>query len=192
MTSPVTAQGPAIQGMSTQQQGFTPGFPAPLGIEQYLGQPQQYWGQPQQSGGLQQAYGQAQFPGQQLSAQQQGPVQQIVQSLVNQLLPIAHQVILPQVLATAMQQIPIHLQQLVGQQAAWQVAQQLGQQPFGQQPFGQQPFGQQPFGQQPFGQQPFGQMGWQQQPFGQMGWQQQPQVAYQGQTPFGRSYQGSF
>src|SRR5436190_10954824 len=35
MTTPVTAQGPAVQGISMQQQGFPP----PLGIEQYLGQP---------------------------------------------------------------------------------------------------------------------------------------------------------
>ena len=146
MTIPVTTQGPAAAGMPIQQQGYTPGFPAPLGIEQYLGQPQQYAGFPQQYGGLQPFYRQPQFPGQQLSAQQQGPVQQIVQSLVNQLLPIAHQVILPQVLATAMQQIPIHLQQLVGQQAAWQVAQQL---PFGLMGWQQLPFGQ--LGQTPFG-----------------------------------------
>jgi hypothetical protein len=101
-----------------QQQGFPP----PLGIEQYLGQPQQYGGQPQQYGM------QPQFPG-----QQQLPVQQIVTSLVSQLLPIAQQVILPQVVAAATQQIPWHLQQLVAQQLAWQQPQfgQWGQNPFG-------------------------------------------------------------
>ena len=120
MTTPVTAQGPAVQGISMQQQGFPP----PLGIEQYLGQPQQYGGFPQQS------YMQPQFPG-----QQQLPVQQIVTSLVSQLLPIAQQVILPQVVATATQQIPWHLQQLIVQQLqqmAWQP--QFGQ--GGQNPFG--------------------------------------------------------
>ena len=148
MTTPVTAQGSAVQGMSTQQ-GYAPGFPPPLGIEQYLGQPQQYggfpqsWGAPQQfMGGFSQPYGgtpqqsymQPQFPGQQLLSGQQLPIQQIVQALVSQLLPIAQQVILPQVVATATQQIPQHLQQLV----AWQLSQQTGwQQPFTQQgPFG--------------------------------------------------------
>jgi hypothetical protein len=129
MTTPVTAQGPAVTGMSTQQQGYTPGFPPPLGIEQYLGQPQQYGGFGQQYGGLQQSYMQPQSTG------QQGPIQQIVQSLVSQLLPVAYQVILPQVLATAMQQIPIHLQQLVAQQAAWQQGWQQPQ--FAQQGQGQ-------------------------------------------------------
>jgi hypothetical protein len=134
--------------MSTQQQGYAPGFPPPLGIEQYLGQPQQYgglpqyWGSPQQftGGGFPYQYGGAaqqprmlsQFPG-----QQQLPIQQIVQALVSQLLPIAQQVILPQVVAIATQQIPQHLQQLVAQQ----LSQQAGwQQPhFGTQ--GQNPFG---------------------------------------------------
>jgi hypothetical protein len=134
MTTPVTAQGPGLQGMSTQQ-GTTPSFPPPLGIEQYFGQPQQF-GSPQLYGGFPQQFGSPQygFPHQSQFAGQQGPVQQIVQSLVSQLLPIAHQVILPQVLATAMQQIPLHLQQLVTQQVAWQLGQQMSwQQPSGQQ-----------------------------------------------------------
>lgn len=159
MTSPVTTQGPAIYGMSTPQQGYAPGFPPPLGIEQYLGQPQQYGGFPTQSGGSPMWYGspqqfsaQSQFPGQQMQSQfpgqqqpfgqygqsqqfgqQQFPIQQIVTSLVSQLLPIAQQVILPQVVATAMQQIPWHLQQLVTQQLAGQQPQfgQPGQSPFG-------------------------------------------------------------
>ena len=128
MTTPVTAQGPAIQGMSTQQQGYAPGFPPPLGIEQYLGQPQQYGGSPQQFPM------QAQFPGQQqFPWQQQLPAQQLVQSLVSQLLPIAQQVILPQVVAIATQQIPQYLQQIVAQQLGWQQQQfgQAGQTPFG-------------------------------------------------------------
>ncbi len=143
MTTPVTAQGPAVQGMSTQQ-GYAPGFPPPLGVEQYLGQPQQYrfpqfWGsppqfmggEPQQNGGaLHQSYMQSQFPGlqqfsgQQLPAAQQFPFQQIVPVLVGQLLPIAQQVILPQVVAIATQQIAQHVQQLVHQQVAWQLSQQ--------------------------------------------------------------------
>ena len=167
MTTPVTTHGPAAQGMSPQQRGYMPGFPAPFGLEQYLGQPPQYAGLPQQYGGFPQQYGgfhqqslvQSQFPGQH---QLQGPqfpilqIQQIVQSLVSQLLPIAHQVILPHVVATAAQQIPVHLQQLVAQQVTWQLAQQGG---------------------------------WQQPYIGQTGWQQ-PQFGHQGQ--FGNSYPGSF
>jgi hypothetical protein len=130
MTTPVTAQGPGLQGTSAQQ-GYPPGFPIPLGIEQYFGQPQQS-GSPQLYGGFPQQYGSPQygFPQQSQFGGQQGPVQQIVQSLVSQLLPVAHQVILPQVLATAMQQIPLQLQQLGAQQVAWQLGQQMGwQQP---------------------------------------------------------------
>ena len=51
MTTPVTTQSPATQGMSQQQRGYTPGFPPPFGLEQYLGQ-QQHGGFPQQHGGL--------------------------------------------------------------------------------------------------------------------------------------------
>ena len=150
MTIPTTTQGPTMQGMSPQQ-GYPQGFPPPLGIEQYLGQPQQYGGFPPQYGGSpQQSPMQWQFPGQQqLSGQL--PIQQIVQSLVSQLLPIAQQVILPQVVATAAQQIPVHLQQLVAQQVNSQLAQQGGWQSphLGQQSGWQQPFAQQ--GQSQFG-----------------------------------------
>jgi hypothetical protein len=136
MTTPVTAQGPGVQGISTQQQGYAPGFPPPLGIEQYFGQPQPYGGFPQPWSSPQQLPG-MQFPGQQHLATQPHQVQQVVQALVSQLLPIAQQVILPQVVASATQQIPYHLQQLVisqlGQQASWQ------QPPFGQ--FGPSQFG---------------------------------------------------
>jgi hypothetical protein len=132
MTTPVTTQGPGIQGMSTYQQGQVPGFPQPLGIEQSLGQ-QYGW---------------------------QQPGQQVTGAVVSQLLPIAYQVILPQVLVTAMQQIQACLQQIAGHLAV-----QYGQQLFGQQLFGQQgqqqPFGNLGyFGQQPLlVQQPFGQQG---------------------------------
>src|SRR5215472_4232266 len=150
MTTPVTTQSPVSQGISPQQQGYPLGFPPSLGIEQYLGQPQQYGGFPQQYASLpQQSHMQGQFPGQQPFGQL--PIQQIVQSLVSQLLPIAQQVILPQVVATATQQIPMHLQQLVAQQVNWQLAQQGGwHQNLGQQAGWQQP----PFAQQ--GQSQFG------------------------------------
>lgn len=180
MTTPVTTQGPATQGMPTQQRGYMQGFPPPFGLEQYLGQSQQYGGFPQQHGGYpQQSHTQWQFPGQHQLTGQQFPIQpqqvqqpqqiqQIVQSLVSQLLPIAQQVILPQVVGTAAQQIPMYLQQLVTQQVTWQLGQQLGQQ--GGHQFGQPG-------------------GWQQPNFGQPGWQQ-PQFTQQGQ--FGQSYPGSF
>ena len=135
MTTPVTTQGPAMQGMPSQQ-GYMPGFPAPLGIEQYLGQQQPYGGSTQQS------YMQPQFPGTQLPGQQ-NQIHQIVQPLVSQLLPIAQQVILPQVVATAVQQIQVYLHQFVTQQLNSQFGQQGWQQPqFGQQGW-QQPFTQQ-------------------------------------------------
>jgi hypothetical protein len=168
MTTPITTQSPAMQGMSTQQ-GLTPGFPAPLGVENYLGQPSL-------SGGF--------------------------TPLVSQLLPIAQQVILPAVMATAIEQIQVYLYQLVAQQVS-QYGQQGGQQsPFGQQPpFGQQGWQQPQFGQHsPFGQQFGGQQpylspytGWQLPPFGQHSpFGQQSPFGHQGHGPFGRSYQGSF
>jgi hypothetical protein len=141
MTTPVTTQGPAIQGMSTPQQGYAPGFPPPLGLEQYLGQPQQYGGFfpqyggfPAWSGSPQQFSMQPYFPGQ---VQPAGPhhtaIQQVIPTLVSQLLPIAQQVILPQVVATATQQIPWYLQQLVTQQLTGQQPQfgHMGQTSFG-------------------------------------------------------------
>jgi hypothetical protein len=154
MTTPVTAQGPAFQGMSTPQQGYGPGFPPPLGLEQYLGQPQQYGGFPAWYGSPQQVPMQSQYAGQlpfgqqsfgqqpfgQFGQQPFGPfgqyhsqIQQIVPLLVTQLLPIAQQVILPQVVATAAQQIPWYLQQLVTQQLAGQQSQfgHMGQNQFG-------------------------------------------------------------
>ena len=118
MSTPVIAQGPAMQGMATQ--GYAQGFPPPLGIEQYLGQGQQYGGFPQQP------FTQSQFPGQQQGFGQQPQIHQIVQSLVTQLQPIAAQVILPQVVATAVQQIQVHLHQLVAQEVNWQLTQQSG------------------------------------------------------------------
>lgn len=121
MTTPLTAQGPALHGMPTQQQGYAPGFPAPLGMEQYLGTPQQQYGSfPQYSAFPQTGFAQSQFGGQQV------PIQQVIQSLVSQLLPIAQQVILPQVVATATQQISAQLAQIVAQQVNTQLAQQGG------------------------------------------------------------------
>lgn len=143
MTTPVTAQGPAVQGMPAP--GYPPGFPPPLGIEQYLGPDRPYGGFPQQS------FLPAQFPGWQQLFGQQSQIHPAAQSLAAQLLPIAQQVILPQVVAAAVAQIQVHLHQLVAQQASWQLAQQSGwqQQPYLNQLTGwQQPqSGQQGYGQ---------------------------------------------
>lgn len=135
MTAPTITptQGMAGQGASAPQQGpgQAPGFPAPLGIEQYLGLPQQY---PQY---LQQY---PQYP--------QYQVQQVVQQLVAQILPMAQQVVLPQVVAAASQQIHQQLQQLVAQYVSGQPHGGLGSQSMaggGQPPFTGQygsPFGQ--------------------------------------------------
>ena len=131
------------QGTSAMQQGQVPGFPVPLGIEQYLGLPQM-------GAGTQQPY-----PGSQQPNQQQYQVHQVVQHLAAQILPVAHQIILPQVVAAASQQLHQHLQQLVTQY----LAQYAGGQAYGG--WGGQQFSggwqQQPFtGQYGF---PFGQAG---------------------------------
>ena len=121
MTTPIATQGPGTQGMQQAP------FPPPFGLEQYLG-PQfggQQYGQPQfggqQSGGQQfpgQQYGASQFQGQQHGGQQQ---------MVAQLLPLAYQAILPQVIATAAQQIQQHVQYLVTQQlGGWGQGRQWG------------------------------------------------------------------
>jgi hypothetical protein len=98
MTSPLTAQGPGTQAMHQ-----TP-FPVPFGLEQYPGQ--QQWGGQQFPGQL---FGGQQLPGQQF---QGGGQQQIVA----QLLPIAYQAILPQVIATATQQVHQYVQYLANLQ----------------------------------------------------------------------------
>jgi hypothetical protein len=123
-TQGLTAQGLAGSGILPQQGTVTPGFPSPIGAEQYLGTtqqygfPQQHWyPYPQQQG----------FPQQHEFPQQQGFPQQgqQVSQLVGQILPIAQQMILPQVIALAAQQIQQHVQQLVTQLA---VPQLTGQQ----------------------------------------------------------------
>jgi hypothetical protein len=76
-------------------------FPPSFGLEQYLG-PQ--WGGQQLPG---QTFGGQQSPGQTFGGQQQ---------MVAQLLPIAYQAILPQVVATAAQQIQQYVQYLASQQ----------------------------------------------------------------------------
>jgi len=144
-TQGLTAQGLAGSGILPQQGTFTPGFPPAIGAEQYLGTGQQQYGfqtpgWPQGPYGMQVPYGQlpwspaqAQFGGQAQhgfggQAQHgfgQEPQQQ-VQQLIGQILPIAQQMILPQVIALAVQQVQQHVQQLVTQLALPQLT---GQQP---------------------------------------------------------------
>jgi hypothetical protein len=145
--------GPGTQG-NYQQAGFAPTFPAPIGAE-YQGFGQQYGYQTPQA---------FQFPQQS---------QQIVQQLMNQILPIAQQAVTAQVLSTVAQQLP----QLIGQHVQMQVAQQLPQllwQQSGSAYGWQQPGGpwQQPFGGQQFGAQ-----------YGSP-WTQQPGLFGQGSRPY--------
>lgn len=130
----LTAQGLAGSGILPQQGTFTPGFPPSIGAEQYLGTVQQQYGFPTpgwQQGpyGMQAPYGQAppgfgQWTAGQVPQQQ---VQQDFLQLIGQILPIAQQMILPQVIALALQQVQQHVHQLVTQLA---VPQFTGQQPW--------------------------------------------------------------
>jgi hypothetical protein len=95
-------------------------FPPSIGLENYLPQfaaPQSGW---QQSGWQQfpsQTYAVQPFGGQSYGGQSYGPqLHGSQQQMVSQLLPIAYQVILPQVVATATQQIQQYVQYLASQQ----------------------------------------------------------------------------
>lgn len=136
-TQGLTAQGLAGSGILPQQGTFTPGFPPSFGAEQYLGTTQQYGiptpGWPQGPYGQQAPYGQPPWsPGQAQFGQgtagqvPQQQVQQVFQQLIGQILPIAEQMILPQVIALAVQQIQQHVQQLTAQLVMPQLT---GQQP---------------------------------------------------------------
>ncbi len=123
MSIPTQVFGTQAQGIPGQ---LGQGFPAPLGIEQTLGQP--FW----QAVGQHQAPLASQFapygvqlsqPQQQL--QQQLQLQQMIQQISGQILPVVHQVVTSQV----MQQVP----QIVAQLYAGYLAQQ-GQYAFAQQP----------------------------------------------------------
>jgi hypothetical protein len=149
-TQGLTAQGLAGSGIPSQQGSFSPGFPTPIGAEQYFGTPYAYgfqpYGWPQATYGMQpygpspvqSPYGnQAPTGFQQPSTGQVAPqqVQQLIQQLVGQVLPIAQQMILPQVIAQAVQLVQQQAQQLITQLAAPQL---MGQQPFPAPPW--QPF----------------------------------------------------
>jgi len=127
----LTPQGLFGSGIPSQQGTFTPGFPPPIGVEQYLGTTQQLGypaqGWQQMPYGMQAPYGQfpwstaqgqfgTQMPpgfGQPTAGQwPQQQIQQVVQQLLGQILPVAQQMILPQVIALAVQQIQQHVQQL--------------------------------------------------------------------------------
>jgi len=156
----VTAQGLSAQGlpglgMGSQPGLFSPAFPAPAGAEQFFGIPQAYgsqapiWPQPayaaQPPYGMPVPYGQLPWiPGQ---AGSSGPapfgftqpnaglvqpqqVQQLIGQLVGQILPVAQQMILPQVIASAVQVVQQQVQQLIAQLAV----PQLTGQPFWAQP----------------------------------------------------------
>src|SRR5215469_15299603 len=133
-TQGITAQGLAGSGIPFPQGSYSPGFPSPIGAEQYFGSTQQYGLQPpswpQGFYGTQLPYGQPQGPVQSpyatqapsgFSQQNAGTspqqVQQLVQQLAGQILPIAQQMILPQVVAQAVQLVQQQVQQLITQLA---------------------------------------------------------------------------
>lgn len=127
----VQTQGFTAQGAFPGQQGlFGPGFPTPPGTEQLFGGQQPYsapspYGQPS-------PYGHQQWPQNQASYGSQAPsggVQQIIAQLA-QLIATAQQVIVPQAVGLAVQQVCQQLPQLIAQLAM--------QQPTGQQHAGQQ------------------------------------------------------
>jgi len=126
----LTGQSLAGAGLQPQLGGFSPGFPQPIGVEQYFGMApwiQQPFGAQQQFGtqhpygipqplGAQQAYGTQPYS-------MHVPAQ--VQQLASQIHWPVQQMILPQVAAYAVQQIqqilPRLITQMVAQQQfAWQ------------------------------------------------------------------------
>jgi hypothetical protein len=93
---------PAQQGTFGPGFGFvSPGFPPPIGAEQAFGLPSPYGIQAQ--------------PGYQQPLPGAVPYLQAVQQLAAQVVPIAQQAILPQVIAVAMQQVHQQLPQLIAQ-----------------------------------------------------------------------------
>lgn len=132
-----TTQGLAGQGLATgipAPQGtfgpgfgsVGPGFPPPIGAEQFFGVPSPYGAQAYQQ---QTPYGTQAQPGYQQQPAGSLPSLQAVQQVAAQIAPIAQQAILPQVIAVAMQQVHQQLLQLVAQ-LGWPAAvQQLGQWP---------------------------------------------------------------
>jgi hypothetical protein len=130
-TQGLTGQGLAGIGLQPQHGAFSPGFPQPIGVEQYFGMPQPWIQQPfgaqqqfgtQQPYGIQQPYGVQQPYGTQPYSMQV-PAQ--VQQLASQVHWPIQQMILPQVAAFAVQQIqqvlPRLITQLVAQQhLGWQ------------------------------------------------------------------------
>ena len=128
-TQGLSPQGLTAQGMGIQAGSFGSPFPPPIGTEQFLGSSQAFGGQlpisaqpgyPAQSPfGLQVPYGNH-VPNGQLQAQP------IIGQLVGQILPLAQQAILPQVIAMTTQVV----QQLIAQLAV----PQMSSQPFWGQP----------------------------------------------------------
>lgn len=145
----ITAPGLGAPGLASlgigYQQGFSPGFPTPIGAEQFFGGGQHYGVQPafwpQAPFGMQDLYGRP-AAGHVLPQQ----VQQLVSQLTGQILPVAEQIVLPQVIALAVQLVQQQVQQLMTYVAVPQITGQYpAPAPQWQQPFwGQQPsvFGQ--------------------------------------------------
>lgn len=142
----ITAPGLGAPGLASTgiglQQGPGPAFPTPIGAEQFFGAGQQYGSQssfwPQAPYGMQDPYGRP-AAGHVMPQE----VQQLVSQLTGQILPVAEQIVLPRVIAIAVQLVQQQVQQLMTHVS---VPQTTGQYP-GPAPQWQQPFwGQQPSG----------------------------------------------
>ena len=140
----ITAPGLGAPGLASPgigyQQGLGPAFPTPIGAEQFLGFGQHYGFQPS-------LWPQGPYGGQDVytrpAAGQVMPqqVQQLVSQLTGQILPVAEQIVLPQVIALAVQLVQQHVQQLMTQVSVPQIMGQYNVPvPHWQQSFwGQQP-----------------------------------------------------
>ena len=120
-------------------QGVSPGFPAPIGAEQFFGVGQHYGFQPsfwpQTPYGVPDPYGRPTAA--QVMPQQ---AQQLVSQLTGQILPVAEQIVLPQVIALAVHLVQQQVHQLMTQAAVpLIIGQYAGMAPQWQQPFWGQP-----------------------------------------------------
>jgi hypothetical protein len=135
----ITAPGLGAQVLASPgigyQQGLSPGFPAPIGAEQFFGIGQHYGFQPsiwpQTSYGVPDLYSRP-TAGQVMPQQ----AQQLVSQLTGQILPVAEQIVLPQVIALAVQLVQQQVHQLMTQAAVPLITGQYpGMAPQWQQPF---------------------------------------------------------
>jgi len=143
----LSPQGLTALGIGSQPGPFSPAFPAPIGAEQFLGIPQGYGSQqptwqppypgqgsygtptphygqvpfvPAQTGYTPFGYTPSGFPQQSGGGAQPQQVQHLIDQLAGQILPVAQQMILPQVISMVVQMVQqlvtqLAVQQLIGQ-----------------------------------------------------------------------------